>query len=351
MQPNWALKPKCFILLLGLIMAVDVGARPSGKSRRVIRDEPLNVQPSSSGNPSDSLSVPLPPSTNTERSPLLKGYAPSATPKAAPSKNPNEGMAAAAVGAAALMGAFAGDSKGESTSATSYTPYTPSSYPNTGVDSYQPGPAANISRYSANPEIAPSTTIISNRECSPNTQVWQPPTALPFRVTSCYGHRPTSREPNRRHDGLDMVVISDNPKITPVAPGKIVKADWEPGYGCQIVIEHENCPANAKAQGKCYSHYAHLSDLPNGCPGTMGQKVGPCDEIATMGKTGASGELHLHMELRTGIEAGTDISPISNFTEWRAHENYKAEQSSCGSRMNVPTPSKLSPTEEVNAVQ
>lgn len=186
--------------------------------------------------------------------------------------------------------------------------------------------AANGAETAGDNVPLPASTQIKG--CSASTTTWQPPTVNEFRLTSCFGQR---RSTHSNHGGLD-IVITDTAKgrpVTPAAPGKIQFAGWKGGYGCAIIIEHNNCPAAMKGETGCTTLYGHLKKVGGKCPqqGNTGNSVTPCNEIAQMGNTGGSQGPHLHFEIRRGSER---ISPITNFREWQAHENYDAASSTCG---------------------
>ncbi|TGA97454.1 peptidoglycan DD-metalloendopeptidase family protein [Streptomyces sp. MZ04] len=98
------------------------------------------------------------------------------------------------------------------------------------------------------------------------------------------------------HTGVDFPVSTGTP-IRAVGPGTVVTAGWSDAYGYQVVIKH--------ADGK-YSQYAHQSKLAV----SAGQKVSGGQRIGTSGATGNVDGPHLHFEIRTGPEYGSDIDPL-----------------------------------------
>ncbi|MEU6352146.1 peptidoglycan DD-metalloendopeptidase family protein [Streptomyces sp. NPDC047072] len=98
------------------------------------------------------------------------------------------------------------------------------------------------------------------------------------------------------HTGVDFPVPTGTP-IRAVGPGTVVTAGWSSAYGYQVVIKH--------ADGK-YSQYAHQSKLLV----SVGQKVSGGQRIGYSGATGNVSGPHLHFEIRTGPEYGTDIDPL-----------------------------------------
>ena len=104
------------------------------------------------------------------------------------------------------------------------------------------------------------------------------------------------------HTGQDFVVPTGT-AVHAVAEGTVVTAGWGGAYGNQVVIRH--------ADGK-YTQYAHLSSLKV----SSGQSVRSGQDIGLSGATGNVTGPHLHFEVRTGPEYGSDIDPMSYL---RAH--------------------------------
>lgn len=107
-------------------------------------------------------------------------------------------------------------------------------------------------------------------------------------VTSGFGPRG-----GRLHAGIDIPGRSGTP-IRASAPGKVVRAEWESGYGNLVVVDHGNGLRTA---------YAHLSDLAV----QKGQLVTEGVAVGGMGTTGRSTAIHLHFELRV---KGRAINPV-----------------------------------------
>ncbi|MEU2248404.1 transglycosylase family protein [Streptomyces sp. NPDC019224] len=99
------------------------------------------------------------------------------------------------------------------------------------------------------------------------------------------------------HTGVDFPVPTGT-SVKAMAAGTVVSAGWAGPYGYQIVIRHSD--------GK-YSQYAHLSSLLV----RGGQHVGGGQRIARSGATGNVTGPHLHFEVRTGPEYGSDIDPLA----------------------------------------
>ncbi|MFE9121514.1 peptidoglycan DD-metalloendopeptidase family protein [Streptomyces sp. NPDC007172] len=99
------------------------------------------------------------------------------------------------------------------------------------------------------------------------------------------------------HTGVDFPV-GPGTAIRAVGPGTVVTAGWNSAYGNQVVIKH--------GDGK-YSQYAHQSSLNV----SVGQRVKGGDRIGWSGATGNVSGPHLHFEIRTGPEYGSDIDPLA----------------------------------------
>jgi murein DD-endopeptidase MepM/ murein hydrolase activator NlpD len=86
--------------------------------------------------------------------------------------------------------------------------------------------------------------------------------------------------------------------VKAVEAGQVVAAGWGGSYGYQVVIRH--------ADGR-YSQYGHLSAIAV----RIGQSVTAGQRIGRSGATGNVTGPHLHFEMRTGPEFGTDIDPLA----------------------------------------
>ncbi|MGY4967109.1 peptidoglycan DD-metalloendopeptidase family protein [Streptomyces sp. 900105245] len=99
------------------------------------------------------------------------------------------------------------------------------------------------------------------------------------------------------HTGVDFPVPAGT-ATRAVGPGTVVTAGWNSAYGYQVVIKHGD---------GMYSQYAHHSSLNV----VVGQKVKGGDRIGWSGATGNVSGAHLHFEIRTGPEYGSDIDPLA----------------------------------------
>ncbi|MFC9644678.1 peptidoglycan DD-metalloendopeptidase family protein [Streptomyces mirabilis] len=104
------------------------------------------------------------------------------------------------------------------------------------------------------------------------------------------------------HTGVDFVVPTGT-TVKAVAAGTVVSAGWGGAYGNQVVIQH--------ADGR-YSQYAHLSALSV----STGQTVTESQQIGLSGATGNVTGPHLHFEIRTTPNYGSDVDPVAYL---RAH--------------------------------
>ncbi|MCN9241168.1 transglycosylase family protein [Streptomyces sp. RY43-2] len=99
------------------------------------------------------------------------------------------------------------------------------------------------------------------------------------------------------HTGVDFPVPTGT-SVKAVAAGHVVSAGWGGSFGYQVVLRH--------ADGH-YTQYAHLSAISV----KSGQSVAAGQRIARSGSTGNSTGPHLHFEVRTGPDFGSDIDPLA----------------------------------------
>ncbi|WP_413790255.1 peptidoglycan DD-metalloendopeptidase family protein [Streptomyces rubradiris] len=98
------------------------------------------------------------------------------------------------------------------------------------------------------------------------------------------------------HTGVDFLASSGTP-VHAIGPGKVVTAGWGGAYGNQVVIRHPD---------GMYSQYAHLSKVRI----SAGDTVSGGQVIGLSGATGNAFGPHLHFEIRTGPEYGSDVNPL-----------------------------------------
>jgi murein DD-endopeptidase MepM/ murein hydrolase activator NlpD len=90
----------------------------------------------------------------------------------------------------------------------------------------------------------------------------------------------------RRHDGIDLSAPEGTP-IGAAAPGTVIFAGEQAGYGSIVILRHE---------GGLVTLYAHCSALLV----EEGASVKGGQPIARVGQTGRSSGPHLHLEVREG---------------------------------------------------
>jgi murein DD-endopeptidase MepM/ murein hydrolase activator NlpD len=107
--------------------------------------------------------------------------------------------------------------------------------------------------------------------------------------TSNYGYRvdPFTRGP-AMHTGVDFRAEAGSP-IRATAPGKVIVAEYNGGYGNMVEIEHSNGVS---------TRYAHMSAI----LASVGQVVTTGTVIGRVGTTGRSTGPHLHYETRINEE-------------------------------------------------
>ncbi|MFS8202164.1 peptidoglycan DD-metalloendopeptidase family protein [Streptomyces sp. CWNU-52B] len=99
------------------------------------------------------------------------------------------------------------------------------------------------------------------------------------------------------HTGVDFVVPTGT-ALKSVGAGTVVSAGWGGAYGNQVVIQ--------LADGH-YAQYAHLSSLGV----TAGQTVTGGQQVGLSGATGNVTGPHLHFEIRTTPDYGSDVDPLA----------------------------------------
>ncbi len=121
-------------------------------------------------------------------------------------------------------------------------------------------------------------------------------------LTSDIGMRIHPKTKKRRmHQGVDYAQAGCTGwAVQAIGPGRIVKSDWENGYGYVVIVLHD-------IDGeRFYTRYAHLKQEGRGTTGTVvpkGSVLGYCNSSGLV--TGP----HLHFEVRAHSEFGTVIDP------------------------------------------
>ncbi|MFF4018519.1 peptidoglycan DD-metalloendopeptidase family protein [Streptomyces sp. NPDC001843] len=98
------------------------------------------------------------------------------------------------------------------------------------------------------------------------------------------------------HTGVDFVVPTGTP-VKAVGAGTVVSAGWGGAYGNQVVIR--------LADGH-YAQYGHLSSISV----SAGQTVTVGQRLGLSGATGNVTGPHLHFEIRTTPNYGSDVDPV-----------------------------------------
>ncbi|MDX6353576.1 MAG: hypothetical protein QOF98_479 [Streptomyces sp.] len=99
------------------------------------------------------------------------------------------------------------------------------------------------------------------------------------------------------HTGVDFLVGSGT-DVHAVGAGTVVSAGWDGAYGNDVIIKHSD--------GK-YTLYGHLSQVAV----SAGQTVTEDQQIGLSGATGNVTGPHLHFEVRTTPDYGSDIDPVA----------------------------------------
>lgn len=99
------------------------------------------------------------------------------------------------------------------------------------------------------------------------------------------------------HTGVDFVVPTGT-SLKAVGKATVVSAGWAGAYGNQVVLD--------LGDGH-YAQYGHLSSLSV----STGQSVTAGQEVGLSGTTGNSTGPHLHFEIRTSPEYGSDVDPMA----------------------------------------
>lgn len=99
------------------------------------------------------------------------------------------------------------------------------------------------------------------------------------------------------HTGVDFSAVTGTP-LKAVGAGTVVSAGWGGAYGNQVVIQ--------LADGY-YAQYAHLSSLSV----SAGQTVTAGQQVGLSGATGNVTGPHLHFEIRTTPDYGSDVDPVA----------------------------------------
>jgi murein DD-endopeptidase MepM/ murein hydrolase activator NlpD len=107
---------------------------------------------------------------------------------------------------------------------------------------------------------------------------------LDTRVSSRFGYRADPFHGMQRfHAGLDFAAAYGR-EVPAAAPGRVVSAGYEGGYGLSVVVDH--------GQG-VQTRYAHLSSVAV----AAGQELARSEIVGRVGRSGRATGPHLHFEV------------------------------------------------------
>lgn len=119
-----------------------------------------------------------------------------------------------------------------------------------------------------------------------------------FWLSSLFGARKKANGKPGFHYGIDMAAIRGTP-VKAAASGVIIQAQYVPGYGNNILIQHN----------KYYrTRYAHLQkiNVAAGQKVVQGQKIGTVGDTGSVRKSGRDAS-HLHFEI---YHNGSHVNPL-----------------------------------------
>ena len=128
--------------------------------------------------------------------------------------------------------------------------------------------------------IADKAIDLANQNCIPSG--WPVESRIVSTEFNPTGDRSISD--GRKHEGMDISTRSQIIPIYATANGTVVTANYDSGYGNQVIIDHGNGFTTL---------YAHCNELMV----SAGDTVKKGDIIATTGNTGWSTGIHLHYEV------------------------------------------------------
>lgn len=126
------------------------------------------------------------------------------------------------------------------------------------------------------------------------SQAWTVP-VTGYRMTAGYG-TPGGWQAGY-HTGIDFAVPIGTP-VRSIGSGTVVTADEAGDYGKTVIV---------RLTDGYYALYAHLSRI----DAEVGEEVQAGMTLGASGNTGRSTGPHLHFEVRTGPQYGTDIDPVA----------------------------------------
>ncbi len=126
-------------------------------------------------------------------------------------------------------------------------------------------------------------------------------------VSSAFGWR---RDPingqSRFHKGVDIKAAYGQ-AVPSVAPGRVVSAGTQGGYGLTVVVEHDS---------GIRTRYAHLSAVAV----EPGEVVGRGQDVGRVGSSGRSTGPHLHFEV---LEDGRPVNPATAMQKLAENDPFK----------------------------
>ncbi|MFC3575059.1 LysM peptidoglycan-binding domain-containing M23 family metallopeptidase [Streptomyces yaanensis] len=148
----------------------------------------------------------------------------------------------------------------------------------------------------AAPKVSQAAAPTTTTAAAPATSATGYTLPVQGRVGTAY-HVAGSHWASGYHTGVDFVVPTGT-SLKAVGAGTVVSAGWGGAYGNQVVI---------KLADGYYAQYAHLSKLSV----SAGQTVTGGQQIGLSGATGNVTGPHLHFEIRTTPNYGSDVSPLT----------------------------------------
>lgn len=119
-----------------------------------------------------------------------------------------------------------------------------------------------------------------------------------FWISSLFGARKQANGSPGFHSGVDLAAMKGTP-VKAAASGTIIQAQYLPGYGNSILIQHN------KYYRTRYAHL-HTMNVVEGQKVSQGQKIGTVGATGSVRKSGRDAS-HLHFEI---YHNGTHVNPL-----------------------------------------
>jgi murein DD-endopeptidase MepM/ murein hydrolase activator NlpD len=155
-----------------------------------------------------------------------------------------------------------------------------------------PGRTTEETAAASGPKDAPTAFKEQGRQRAHQLRAYTAPVDAPVSV----GYHEPRGPGGERNTGIDFPVPAGT-EVKAITVGRVVSAHWGGAYGYEVVLLHHD--------GR-YSQYAQLASLSVQAGQTV--RTGQC--IGRSGSTGSSSSAHLHLEIRTESDAGSDIDPV-----------------------------------------